>query len=440
MYEKGELLIEGKTKRIFTEKTRQDTVIIENKDDITAFDDSEFTKQFGSKGLSATNTTCRTFELLQKAGIPVAYAEQIGPLEFAARKCKMIQLEVIIRRYAVGSYLKRHPEFTTEGNVPHRFHRLVFELFLKTTDGKILDLEGSVCGQTPDNQEKKKPIEDPFISNPADEVWNLKHPKYPEWDLLSELMCPVFRSNILPKKILIEDIEKLTRKAFLVLESAFNSSGYRLIDYKIEFGITSSGELVISDVIDNDSWRLCDPEWIEMSKEAFRQGEKISNVERKYGIVTNLVQGFRVPKQVIVLWGGSENDEDNFPKVPEIAGIDAVKIFKSGHKSPGESIAKLEDVIAAYPEGGVILTLVGMSNGLGPTLAARTSWPVISVPLTAKENPHDIWSSLEMPSQVPNTTVLSPKNAVLAALNILAQKNPIARMHRQYAIEELDRS
>jgi hypothetical protein len=44
-----------------------------------------------------------------------------------------------------------------------------------------------------------------------------------------------------------------------------------------------------------------------------------------------------------------------------------------------------------------------------------------------------------MPSQVPMLTVLSPKNAVLAGLNILAQTNPIAYMYRQHAIEELDK-
>jgi phosphoribosylcarboxyaminoimidazole (NCAIR) mutase len=70
-------------------------------------------------------------------------------------------------------------------------------------------------------------------------------------------------------------------------------------------------------------------------------------------------------------------------------------------------------------------------------LAARTSWPVIAVSMTAKERPHDVWSSLETPSQVPLLTALSVKNAILAALNMLAQKNPIAYMHRQYAIEQL---
>jgi len=44
-----------------------------------------------------------------------------------------------------------------------------------------------------------------------------------------------------------------------------------------------------------------------------------------------------------------------------------------------------------------------------------------------------------MPSQVPMGTILSSKNAMLMTLNILAQKNPVAYMHRQYSIEELDK-
>ena len=44
-----------------------------------------------------------------------------------------------------------------------------------------------------------------------------------------------------------------------------------------------------------------------------------------------------------------------------------------------------------------------------------------------------------MPGNVPLCTVLSHKNAVLAALNILAQKNPVAYMKRQATIESLDR-
>jgi phosphoribosylaminoimidazole carboxylase/phosphoribosylaminoimidazole-succinocarboxamide synthase len=115
-----------------------------------------------------------------------------------------------------------------------------------------------------------------------------------------------------------------------------------------------------------------------------------------------------------------------------------VDIVLSGHKSPQQCLLKLEEVLTEFPEGGVILACVGMSNGLGPILSARTSWPVIGIPMTSEKFPEDVWSSLRMPSQVPMGTILSTKNAVLMALNVLAQKNPAAYAVRQLAIEELD--
>ena len=434
MFEKGELISEGKTKKVFKEKTRQDAVIIENKTDITAFDNEEFTKQFGTKAEYATTTTCRVFELLQRAEIPVAYAEQISETEFVTRKCEMIPLEVVARRYAVGSYLKRHPELDKgENNVPHRFHRLVVEFFLKTTKGKLVDWKGNTLIKDLD---AKKGEEDPIITDPYSKLWELCHPKKPSWNPDSILNRFILSDEVLKNPNLILKMDEIIRRIFLTLEGAWAVMGHRIIDMKVEFGITTLGDLVVADVIDNDSWRLRSQDWEELSKESFRQGEELSKVEIKYGIVARLAEKLRVPKQVLVLWRGS--DEDSLPEVPNIAGVDVVKVVISGHKAPRKSAARLKDMLAEYPEGGVIIAFVGMSNGLGPTLSARTSWLVISVPLTVDKRPHDVWSSLEMPSQVPNATILKGENAILAALNVLAQKNPVAYMHRQYAIEELD--
>jgi phosphoribosylcarboxyaminoimidazole (NCAIR) mutase len=98
----------------------------------------------------------------------------------------------------------------------------------------------------------------------------------------------------------------------------------------------------------------------------------------------------------------------------------------------------LEDILGNYPEGGVIVTKVGMSNGLGPMLAARTSWPVLSIPATLDKNPEDIWSNLRLPSSVPMAVICSEANALNFALNILAQKNPLLYQQIQRKIEELD--
>ena len=242
--------------------------------------------------------------------------------------------------------------------------------------------------------------------------------------------------SILPDGISVEDIEKILRQVVLVLEGAFAQFGIRFIDIKIEFGITSKGELVVADVIDNDSWRAKDSDWNELSKQLFRDNADMKLISDKYSLMARLVQNFRIPRQAFVLWRGSSSDD--FPEVPDVAGVEKVEITLSGHKSPRKCMNELERILAEYPEGGVILAVVGMSNGLGPTIAARTSWPVITIPATVKTKPHDVWSSLEAPSNVPLLTVLNPKNAVLSALNILAQKNPAAYMIRQLEIEKLD--
>jgi phosphoribosylcarboxyaminoimidazole (NCAIR) mutase len=234
----------------------------------------------------------------------------------------------------------------------------------------------------------------------------------------------------------MKQIEELTRKSILILEGAWNNLGYRLIDYKIEFGITDAGKLVIADVIDNDSWRLRTDDWQELSKQVFREGHPLAEVEDKYARVAQLVAQFRISEQTIVLWRGSESDK--LPEIPNLPGLKIETPVISGHKKTVLVTKELERLHTLYPEGGVIIALVGMSNGLGPILSARTNWPLISVCTTANEFPQDVWSALRMPSNVPNATMLDAKNAVLCALNILGQKNPAIYAYRRLAIEALD--
>lgn len=289
-------------------------VIIENKSKITAFDDPTATREFEAKAKYATNTTCRVFELLRSAGIPVAYKRQLSETEFLAPRCEMIPLEVIARRYAVGSYLKRFPNMSTDANNPDRFHSLKIEFFLKTTRGELIIFGKKVV----EGLDPKKGEEDPLIIPASDGTWRLYHPKTPSWEekaFLSRTIDPkkvihplsITRDlgpNIGPSlensmkeftsKILTR-IEEITRKTFLVLESAWAQQNMRLIDFKIEFGFTAEGNLVIADVIDNDSWRLRTKNWTELSKESFRQGEDLSEVEKKYGKVSQMVNNFHLP-------------------------------------------------------------------------------------------------------------------------------------------------
>jgi len=439
MLEKGKIIAQGKTKVLYEVVSNPEKVIIQNKDEITKNDDKSLTQTMSSKAEHATATTSMVFQLLKEAGIPVAFERQLSTTEFLAPKCEMIALEVIIRRYGVGSYLKRFPNFIVpNGQTPHRFHELVFEVFFKTSDGKFSNASGFSV-QTPNDVsiEKEKPVDDPFIANPFDSNWKLMHPKIPAWLESSDLHLEVDQKQVLPIDLSMKRIEAITRRVFLVLEGAWSQLGLRLIDFKIEFGVSSTGELLVADVIDNDSWRLRTSDWQELSKQLFRDNYAMEDISEKYALVAKLVEKFSVPKQAVIVWRGSKNDE--LPGLVSIPGVDVVNIVKSGHKSPDACLLELEKVLARYPQGGVIIVAVGLSNGLGPVLAARTNWPVIAVPLTYKTSPHDVWSSLSLPSDVPLVTICRAENAYLAAFNILAQKNPFVYAFRQEKIETLDK-
>lgn len=422
------LVSEGKTKVVLPVEGDPMSCILRAKTAITAHDDPSLTQQIDSKPLDATATTCRVFELLRDAGLPVAYDRQISPTEFMAPLCTMVPLECIARRYAVGSYRKRFPQ-TPDG---HRFHRLVMEFFLKTTGGNVRQMNGEVM-------ELGLTVEDPLILTPKEGLWQLSHPKYPTWESQALIKRQIASNLLVTQAVDMNLIEDLTRKAFLVLEKAWGMQGCKLYDFKIEFGVDGRGNLLIADVIDNDSWRLRTADGKEVSKQLFREGHPLAEVEQAYHVVAGLVQRFRLPKQALVFWRGSKDDE--FPEAIaklNVPGVTVVDIPASAHKATHGALAKLEQTLTQYPEGGVIIASAGRSNGLGPVLAAHTMWPVVSVCPTMKEFPLDVWSSLRTPSDDPLCIVPEAGNALLAALNILGLSNPAAYAARQFRIENLD--
>jgi phosphoribosylaminoimidazole carboxylase / phosphoribosylaminoimidazole-succinocarboxamide synthase len=117
-------------------------------------------------------------------------------------------------------------------------------------------------------------------------------------------------------------------------------------------------------------------------------------------------------------------------KLDGYGGVEYRRVAISAHKEPTAAILKLHQLIQEVPDT-VIIASVGRSNGLGPVLAANSTVPVITVPNTkdvltnARE---DVWSALNMPSDVPVLTMINPKNAVQAAQLILASRNPYLYM------------
>ncbi len=137
----------------------------------------------------------------------------------------------------------------------------------------------------------EKGEEDPLIQYPQFPVWTLRHPKKPFSDAGSNLGQFYHVHEVLPQTpgdlsfpaAIIKTMTDVTTRAFTILEDAWwRIDEHRLIDFKIEFGIiVSTGQVVIADVLDNDSWRIL---WqgVEYSKQTFRDGMDLTLVHDRY--------------------------------------------------------------------------------------------------------------------------------------------------------------
>lgn len=289
IYRRESLLGTGKTKENWSVFDNPNLVILRNTNQITKFDDPAQTKVIPGKARFCTTTTCNVFKLIQQQGLPVAFIEKVSPTDFVAPKCDMISMEVVARRWVVkgSSVLKRRPELQSLP-LPHRFDQLVVEFYLKTTKGELHSREGKLIlsGLRPEKGE-----EDPLIQYPQFPVWTLRHPKKPFSDPESNLgqfynvheVLPQTPGDLAFPAAIIKTMTDVTTRAFTILEDAWwRIDEHMLIDFKIEFGIiVNTDQLVIADVIDNDSWRIL---WqgVEYSKQTFRDGMDLKLVHDRY--------------------------------------------------------------------------------------------------------------------------------------------------------------
>lgn len=404
-----EKVAEGKTKIIWGVPDDPSLVIVESKDDITAGDGAKHDVMAGKAEL-ANATTCNVFRLLQACGIPLAFLKQLDEKRFRAKKCRMVSVEVVVRREAHGSFLKRNP-YLQKGHV---FPRLFLEFFLKTAGKKWGD--------------HTIPKDDPLMQVRGDTALLLlpDQPLYAQNPFLILKTFPLSDAEDCVEAY--QAMGAMALKAFLVLEKAWQLLGRRLVDFKVEFGFTQNGEFVLADVIDNDSWRVVDPLEGYIDKQIYRDGASLALVKDRYQLVAALTERFTLPRQRLIVWRGSENDPtDAFSEAISLmrkGDVESVKVVtRSLHKQPVQALQELWALIQEVPDS-VVIAYVGRSNGAGPTLSANTTVPVITVPATWEEFPEDVWSSLRTPSATPVMVVLDPKNAALAALQILAMHNP----------------
>ncbi|TSC81899.1 MAG: phosphoribosylaminoimidazole carboxylase / phosphoribosylaminoimidazole-succinocarboxamide synthase [Parcubacteria group bacterium Gr01-1014_20] len=225
-------LAEGKTKIIWADPCSKDEVLIESKDDITA-GDGERRNLISSKGALSTTVTCNAFRLLRSKGIPTHFLHRVDSTTFAAQRVQMIPIEIVTRRIATGSYLKRNPE-VAEGT---RFDSLIIEFFLKDDAHH-----------------------DPMIFWDQDKSeYQLFDPRKPLSVGPTQVLSELFESPaIFPTDF--DDMSFLARICFIAAEEAWEKQGVTLVDLKIECGLGCQppyrDTIIVADVIDNDSWRI----------------------------------------------------------------------------------------------------------------------------------------------------------------------------------------
>ena len=224
---KIEQLYEGKAKKVYSTED-PNVAIVSYKDDATAFDGLKKGTITG-KGAINNQMTNYLMQQLEKAGVPTHFVEELSERETAVKKVSIVPLEVIIRNISAGSFAKRYG--VEEGIV---FDQPTIEFSYKNDD-----------------------LGDPLL--------NSYHA------LALKLATP-------------EEIELIKKYAFAVndcLKEFMKEIGIDLVDFKLEFGKTDDGTLVLADEISPDTCRLWDSKTHEkLDKDRFRRD--LGGVEDAY--------------------------------------------------------------------------------------------------------------------------------------------------------------
>ena len=227
-YQKGAQLYEGKAKKVFATDDPE-VYIVDYKDDATAFNGLKKGTIVGKGVINNRVTNFMMKQLSEKAGITTHFIEQLSDRETAVRKVTIVPLEVIIRNVAAGSMAKRYG--VEEGTV---LKRPVLEFSYK-------------CDA----------LDDPLIND--DHIIALGFATEEELATIRDL---ALRVNAFMKDYLLE-------------------AGIKLIDFKLEFGKTTDGQIVLADEISPDTCRFWDAKTNEkLDKDRFRRD--LGNVEGAY--------------------------------------------------------------------------------------------------------------------------------------------------------------
>ncbi len=225
--EKTAQMYEGKAKKVFA-TDNADYCIVSYKDDATAFNGLKKGTILG-KGVINNRVTNHLMRLLEKNGVPTHYVEELNDRETLVKKVAIVPLEVIVRNIAAGSLSKRLglPEGV-------KMKRTVLEFCYKNDD-----------------------LGDPMV--------NQYHILAMEWATEEELK-------------LISDYSLKINK---ILSDYLKEANIELIDFKLEFGKTKDGQIVLADEISPDTCRFWDSTTHEkLDKDRFRRD--LGGVEDAY--------------------------------------------------------------------------------------------------------------------------------------------------------------
>ena len=226
-YEKREQLYEGKAKKVYATDDPE-VVIVSYKDDATAFNGLKKGTITG-KGAINNRMTNNLMRRLEAKGVPTHYIEELSDRETAVKKVSIVPLEVIVRNISAGSFAKRYG--VEEGIV---FDQPTIEFSYKNDD-----------------------LHDPLINS-----YHAVALKLATWEDIDTIKKYAFQVNDFLKKTLAE-------------------CGVTLVDFKLEFGKTADGAIVLADEISPDTCRFWDSKTGEkLDKDRFRRD--LGNVEGAY--------------------------------------------------------------------------------------------------------------------------------------------------------------
>lgn len=233
--QRGQLLYEGKAKRVY-EVARDDAYLVEFKDDATAFN-GEKKGQIVNKGILNNRMSAHFFELLEKSGVRTHFLQTLSEREMLVKRVRIIAVEVVCRNIVAGTLAKR----------------------LGIAEG--VELGSTVV----EFYYKDDALGDPLINRSHAQALQLA------------------------TRAQLDELEARALEINDILKTHLVARGLLLVDFKLEFGITQEGELILADEISPDTCRLWDVNTREkLDKDRFRRD--LGGVEQAYEEVWRRLQ------------------------------------------------------------------------------------------------------------------------------------------------------